>query len=203
MPSHSSRTINGHKRCLLSNGQYSVMLSSNGSGFSQWHDLAVTRWREDPTGDGWGSYLLLRDEEDAAATAVWSASQRPYGTNMPDDGAAFSAGRATFTRRHNSLHSTLEVAVACDADIELRRLTVSNHGDRTRTFSVTSYAELVIGPIGADNAHPAFSKMFVQTEWDAGHGVLLATRRRRAGSEAEVWAAHALQIAGQAVDAAP
>jgi cellobiose phosphorylase len=200
MPSHSSRTINGHQRCLLSNGHYSVMLSGNGSGFSQWHDLAVTRWREDPTCDGWGSYLLLRDEEDAA---VWSASQRPYGTNMPDDGAAFSAGRATFTRRHHSLHSTLEVAVACDADIELRRLTVSNHGDRTRTFSVTSYAELVIGPIGADNAHPAFSKMFVQTEWDAGHGVLLATRRRRSDSEAEVWAAHALQITGQAADAVP
>src|SRR6202020_1114803 len=88
-------------------------------------------------------------------------------------------------------------------DLELRRLPLSNHGDRTRTFSVTSYAELVIGPIGADNAHPAFSKMFVQTEWDAEHGVLLATRRRRANSEAEVWAAHALQIARQTEDAAP
>ena len=200
MPSHSSRTIDGRQRCLLSNGHYSVMLSGNGSGFSQWHDMAVTRWREDPTVDSWGSYLLLRDEEDGA---VWSASQRPFGTNMPDDSATFSAGRATFSRRHNSLRSTLEVAVACDADIELRRLTLSNHGDRTRTFSVTSYAELVIGPIGADNAHPAFSKMFVQTEWDSQLGLLLATRRRRASSEAEVWAAHALQVAGQPIDATP
>ena len=200
MPSQSSRTINGNQRCLLSNGHYSVMLSGNGSGFSQWHDMAVTRWREDPTCDGWGSYLLLRDEED---DAIWSVTQRPYGINMPDDAATFGGGRATFGRRHHSLHSTLEVAVACDADIELRRLTLSNHGDRTRTFSVTSYAELVIGPIGADNAHPAFSKMFVQTEWDAEHGVLLATRRRRANSEAEVWAAHALQIAGHPMDTAP
>ena len=200
MPSHSSRTINGNQRCLLSNGRYSVMLSGNGSGFSQWHDLAVTRWREDPTCDSWGSYLLLRDEED---DTVWSASLRPYGTNMPDDTATFSAGRATFSRRHNSLHSTLEVAVACDADIELRRLTLSNHGDRTRTFSVTSYAELVIGPTGADNAHPAFSKMFVQTEWDSKNGVLLATRRRRSNSEAEVWAAHALQVAGQPASTKP
>jgi cyclic beta-1,2-glucan synthetase len=200
MPSHSSRTINGSQRCLLSNGRYSVMLSGNGSGFSHWHDIAVTRWREDPTCDGWGSYLLLRDEED---DTVWSTSLRPYGTNMPDDATAFSAGRATFSRRHHSLHSTLEVAVACDADIELRRLTLSNHGDRSRTFSVTSYTELVIGPAGADNAHPAFSKMFVQTEWDSQHGVLLATRRRRANSEAEVWAAHALQVAGQAAVGAP
>ncbi|MGH8157436.1 MAG: GH36-type glycosyl hydrolase domain-containing protein [Rhodanobacter sp.] len=201
MPSLSPRTIHGRQRCLLSNGHYSVMLSDNGSGFSQWHDMAVTRWREDPTSDNWGSYLLLRDEDDGT---VWSASQRPYGTHMPDDHAAFRAGRASFSRRHHSLHSTLDVAVACDADIELRRLTLSNHGDRTRTFSITSYAELVIGPIGADNAHPAFSKMFVETAWDAQHGVLLATRRRRANSEAVVWAAHALQVVGHpAADPAP
>ncbi|OOG62411.1 glycosyl transferase family 36 [Rhodanobacter sp. B04] len=200
MPSPSSRTINPRQHGLLSNGRYSVMLSSSGSGYSQWHDLAVTRWREDPTRDPWGSYLLLRDEVSGAA---WSASQQPLGLRMPDDAVVFGAGRATFSRRHHSLHSTLDVAVACDADIELRRLTLSNHGDRTRTLSITSYAELVLGPVGADNAHPAFSKMFVQTEWDAAHGVLLATRRRRASSEAEVWAAHALQVAGQAAGATP
>ncbi|MEW5315129.1 MAG: hypothetical protein WDW38_006579 [Sanguina aurantia] len=40
--------------------------------------------------------------------------------------------------------------------------------------------------------------MFVQTEWDAASHVLLATRRRRATSEARVWAAQALQIEGSA-----
>ena len=200
MPSPSSRTINPRQHGLLSNGHYSVMLSSSGSGYSQWHDLAVTRWREDPTRDPWGSYLLLRDEDGGA---VWSTSQQPLGLRMPDDAVVFSAGRASFSRRHHSLHSVLDVAVAHDADIELRRLTLSNHGDRTRTFSITSYAELVIGPVGADNAHPAFSKMFVETEWDAAHGVLLATRRRRASSEAEVWAAHALQVVGQPADTTP
>ena len=200
MPSPSSRTIDPRQHGLLSNGRYSVMLSCSGSGYSQWHDLAVTRWREDPTRDPWGSYLLLRDEDSGA---VWSTSQQPQGLRMPDDAVAFRAGRASFSRRHHSLHSTLDVAVACDADIELRRLTLSNHGDRTRTISITSYAELVIGPVGADNAHPAFSKMFVQTAWDAAHGVLLATRRRRASSEAEVWAAHALQVVGQPTDTTP
>jgi cyclic beta-1,2-glucan synthetase len=200
MPSPSSRTIDPRQHGLLSNGHYSVMLNSSGSGYSQWHDLAVTRWREDPTCDPWGSYLLLRDEDSGA---VWSTSQQPHGLRMPDDAVTFGAGRASFSRRHHSLHSTLDVAVASDADIELRRLTLSNHGDRTRTFSLTSYAELVIGPIGADNAHPAFSKMFVQTEWDAAHGVLLATRRRRDRSEAEVWAAQALQVLGQPADTTP
>jgi len=194
MSSPSSRSIDAEQRCLLSNGRYSVMLGANGSGFSRWRGLAVTRWREDPVGDGWGSYLLLRDEDGGE---TWSASQQPYGNRTPDDAVAFDAGRARFSRRHHSVHSVLEVAVAAGADIELRRLTLSNHGDRTRTLSLTSYAELVLGPIGADNAHPAFSKMFVQTEWDTARGMLLATRRRRDSSEAEVWAAQALQIVGE------
>jgi cyclic beta-1,2-glucan synthetase len=190
----SSRTINPRQRCLLSNGHYSVMLSACGSGYSRWRELALTRWREDPTRDDWGSYLLLRDEDNAA---VWSASQQPYGSGAPDDAVAFRAGQASFSRRHHSVHSALDIAVACDADVELRRLTLSNHGDRTRTLSLTSFAEIVLGPIGADNAHPAFSKMFVQTEWDAANGLLLATRRRRDNKETEIWMAQALQIEGQ------
>ncbi|WP_158880996.1 glycosyl transferase family 36 [Rhodanobacter sp. L36] len=180
-------------RTLLSNGRYTVMLGANGSGFSQWNDLAVTRWREDRTVDGWGSYLLLRDEESGT---VWSATPQPIGIEANDE-ATFDAGRATFRREHDGVHSTLDIAVAHDADIELRRLTLRNKGDRTRMLSITSYAELVIGSIGGDNAHPAFSKMFVQTEWDAESDLLLATRRQRADSEPKIWAAHALQVVGE------
>jgi len=177
----------------LSNGKYAVMLAGSGSGFSRWHDLAVTRWREDPTVDGWGTYMLLRDEDSGA---LWSACQQPYGHRTPDDAVEFSAGRARFSRRHHSVHSVLDVAVASASDTELRRLTLSNHGDRTRSLSVTTYAELVLGAIGADNAHPAFSKMFVQTEWDAPSAMLLATRRQRDSSEPAIWAAQALRVQG-------
>ncbi len=190
----SSRQRTAPRAHLLSNGNYSVMLSEHGSGYSQWHDLAVTRWREDSTRDPWGSYLLLRDEENGE---VWSTSQQPCGTNGPDDTFDFSPGGASFDHHHGSVHSKLEVAVASDADIELRRLTLINAGDRPRSLSVTAYAEVVVGPIGGDNSHPAFSKMFVQTHWDASKRLLLATRRRRASSEAMVWAAQALQVEGQ------
>lgn len=190
----SSRTIDAGQRCLLSNGTYSVMLSANGSGYSRWRDLAVTRWREDPVGEPWGSFLLLRDEHSGAA---WSLTQQPYASRTPDDAVDFSAGRACFSRRHHSVHSVLEVAVASASDTELRRITLSNHGDRTRTLSLTAYAELVLGAVAADDAHPAFSKMFVQTEWDAEHGLLLANRRPRDDGAAPIWAAQALQVEGR------
>ncbi|HWU77779.1 MAG TPA: glycosyl transferase family 36 [Rhodanobacter sp.] len=193
MPSSSSRFCGSQGLCLLSNGHLSVMLSGSGSGFSQWHGLAVTRWREDPTLDPWGCFLLLRDEVNGE---VWSPTIQPLGLRRPDDAVEFSPGRARFSGRHHSLHHELEITVAPSADIELRRLTLSNHGDRGRRLSLTSYAELVLGPASDDNGHPAFSKMFVQTEWEAARGMLLATRRRRSDSQAEVWIAQALRVEG-------
>ena len=188
------------RHCLLSNGRNTVMLDRHGAGWSRWCGLAVTRWREDPVLDDWGSWLLLRDEDSGE---VWSPTRQPFGHDTPDDTVRFEPGRATFQRRHLSLHATLEVAVVADADVELRRLVLSNHGDRARHLTVTSYAELVLGPAGADDAHPAFSKMFVQTEWDAARGLLLATRRKRANDEPAIWAAQALRIVGTDEIAAP
>ena len=48
----------------------------------------------------------------------------------------------------------------------------------------------MLAPQAADVAHPAFSKLFVETEYLAEVGAILATRRRRAPSEPEIWAAH-------------
>src|SRR5262249_52029644 len=62
---------------LLSNGRYTVMITAAGSGFSSRDDLAVTRWREDPTCDNWGSFIFLRD---AVSGEVWSAGYQPTGT---------------------------------------------------------------------------------------------------------------------------
>jgi cyclic beta-1,2-glucan synthetase len=186
--------------CVLSNGRYTVMLTVAGSGFSRWRDLAVTRWREDPTCDAWGSYTLLRD---TASGTIWSAGQQPCGGEQDDDSATLSDARADFVRRDGTLTTTLSVAVASDCDAELRWVTISNQGDGAREIELTSYAELVLGSAAGDAAHPAFSKMFVQTEWvEEGGGMLLATRRRRSPDDAAIWAAHFAVVDAATVGAA-
>ncbi|MGH8706654.1 MAG: GH36-type glycosyl hydrolase domain-containing protein, partial [Burkholderiales bacterium] len=82
---------------------------------------------------------------------------------------------------------------------EVRRVCVTNGDDVSREIEVTSYAELVLAPPAADTAHPAFSKLFVQTEYLAKAGVILATRRRRSPGEPEIWAAHLAVVEGEAV----
>lgn len=181
---------------LLSNGRYSVMLTAAGSGYSQWRDLAVTRWREDATCDDWGSYILLRN---LANGEVWSATYQPIGAEPDEYDVTFNEDRAQFARVDGSLSTTLEVVVSAEDDAEVRRVTVSNHGDQTVEIEITSYAELVMAPQAADISHPAFSKLFIETEHLAGLGAILATRRRRAPTEPEVWAAHLAVVDGPVV----
>ncbi|MEJ7747282.1 MAG: glycosyl transferase family 36 [Luteimonas sp.] len=177
---------------LLSNASYAVMINAAGPGYSHWCDLAVTRWHEDSVGDHLGSFVMLRDDRTGE---VWSTGVQPFGTDGANE-VVFGPGVARITRRHGSLSSSLDVAVAGDFDAELRRVTINNHGESAREISLTSYAELVLGPASSDAAHPAFSKMFVQTHWEQESGTLLATRRRRTADEPEVWAAHLAVVEG-------
>ncbi len=181
---------------LLSNGRYSVMLTAAGSGYSAWRELAVTRWREDATCDDWGSYILLRD---VASGEVWSATYQPIGAEPDAYEVIFNEDRAEFARRDGTLTTSLEVLVSAEDDAEVRRLTISNLDDQPRVIEITSYAELALAPQAADVAHPAFSKLFVETEHLAGLGAILATRRRRAPTEPEVWAAHLAVVDGEVV----
>ena len=163
------------------------MLTAAGSGYSRWRGIALTRWREDVTCDGWGSYVFLRD---AQSGKVWSAGHQPSGAEADSYDVAFSEGRAEIVRLDGSLRTSLEVAVSPENDAEVRRVSIANLGSRAREIELTSYAEVVLAPHLADLAHPAFSKLFVQTEWVTSLDAILATRRRRTQSEPEVWAAH-------------
>ena len=180
---------------LLSNGSYAVMITAAGSGFSRWGNLAVSRWREDVTCDPWGSYVYLRDVESGN---VWSAGYQPSGARPDRYEVSFSEDRAEITRRDGTLATTLDVVVSPEEDGDVRRVSISNLGVRTREVELTSYSEVVLAPASDDAAHPAFSKLFVQTEFVPELGALLATRRRRAPEEPEVWAVHLAVLEGEA-----
>ena len=144
---------------LLSNGRYSVMLTSAGSGYSRWQDIAVTRWREDSTLDCWGTYIYLRDEQSGY---VWSAGYQPVCAEPDDYEVAFYEDRAEFTRHDRSMKTTLDVVVSSEDDAEVRRVSLTNLGSRARDIQVTSYAEVSLIAQAADVAHPAFANLFVR-----------------------------------------
>jgi cyclic beta-1,2-glucan synthetase len=181
---------------LLSNGRYSVMLTTAGSGYSRWRDLAVTRWREDPTCDPWGSYVFLRDVRDGQ---VWSAGYQPIGREPESYEVDLYEERVEIVRKDGAILTRFECLLSAEDDIEVRRIALTNQARTAREIELTSYAELVLGNAGTDAAHPAFSKMFVQTEHSGEHDALLATRRPRDAGETPLWAAHFCTLEGLSV----
>ncbi len=184
---------------LLSNASYAVMVTAAGSGYSRWRDLAVTRWHEDATCDCWGTYIFLRD---AHSGEVWSAGYQPSGAEPDSYEAVFLEDRAEIARRDGTIATTLKIVVSSEDDAEVRLVSISNLGSRVREIEVTSYAEVVLTPGAADAAHPAFSNLFVQTEFIPGLGAILATRRRRSPAEPEICAVHLAVVEGEVVGGA-
>ena len=178
---------------LLSNGSYHVVISSAGGGYSRWRDLAVTRWREDATRDCWGLFAYLRD---VGTGEFWSAAYQPTLRATKGYEAIFTQSRAEFRQHHGGLEIHTEISVSPEDDIELRRVTLTNRSAAARVIELTSYAEVVLATPAADTAHPAFSNLFVRTEFVQQSSALLCTRRARSHDEKPPWLLNLMLVRG-------
>ena len=156
--------------------------------------MAVTRRREDRTSDGGANFIYLRDPWSGD---VWSPTYHPVCREPDEYEATFEVDKVTFRRRDGDFETLLQVAVSPEDDVEVRRLSITNRGDRPREIEVTSYAEIVLARPEDDVAHPAFGKLFIETEYDAQSAGLLFSRRPRAADEAPAWAFHVLGVDGR------
>jgi cyclic beta-1,2-glucan glucanotransferase len=178
---------------LLSNGNYHVMVTNAGGGYSRWKDLAVTRWREDPTRDHWGSFCYIRD---VATGRFWSTAHQPTAKSVESYEAIFSEAKVEFRCREADLEAHTEIAVSPEDDIELRRVTLTNRSRKRKVIEITSYAEVVLASAVADALHPAFSNLFVQTEILEPQQAILCTRRPRSLREQPPWMFHLMVVHG-------
>ena len=179
---------------FLSNGTYVTVVTNAGGGGSRWRNLSITRWREDRTIDPGSHFVYLRD---VRSERVWSATYQPTFWEPEEYLVTFSGERAVFRRTDDGIDTQLEIVVSAEEDVEIRRLSITNKSDRTREIEVTSYAEIVLGRQDDDVAHPAFGKLFIETEHLPGSAALLCGRRARAAGEPGAWAFHTLSVDGR------
>ena len=154
----------------LGNGHLSVWLSSAATGSIWRRGQSLTRWAYDQVNDNGAARLLFRDAEDGA---TWDFRRTP--DQWVD--VMFHPEKATFHLRHQDIAATQEICVAAADDVEIRRVTLVNHGDRRRTINITTYAEPVLAAHAAHERHPAFSKLFIKSEILPEMDALLFTRR--------------------------
>ncbi|MBI4885900.1 MAG: carbohydrate-binding protein [Acidobacteria bacterium] len=179
---------------FLSNGNYVTVVTNAGGGASFCRGINVTRSRQDATRDPGSQFIFLRD---VRSGAVWSATYHPTASDPDAYSATFLPERATFRRRDGDIATQLDIAVSTQDDVEVRCLVVTNHDSRVREIDVTSYAEVVLAPAADDFAHPAFGKLFLETEHHAASGALLCHRRPRSPDQPELWAVHVLGLEGR------
>ncbi len=178
------------KTQLLSNGCYSLMLTNGGGGYSRWDRFDLTRWRADATCDAWGTFFYIHDVE---ANRLWCNSYHPTGGKVEQFSVNFTLDRAKFRRMDHGIECETEIIVVPEDDAEIRRMTLVNRSERVRRLELTSYVELAMAPHGADLQHPAFNKLFIQTETLPEERALLASRRPR-GDESPIFVAHRLTM---------
>ena len=182
---------------LLSNGRYQVMVTNAGGGYSRWQNFAVTRWREDSTCDNWGSFFYLRDMD---SSNYWSSTHQPVCRAADSYSAVFCEGRAEFRRSDGGIETYSEIVVSPEDDIELRRLRLTNRTLSPKTIEITSYAEVVLATPEADTVHPAFSKLFVQTQIIPSQRAIICSRRPRSEGERPPWMFHLMATNGETVN---
>ncbi len=178
---------------VLTNGRYRVVLTGAGAGQSSRDGVALTAWSGDRVEDGDGFFVYLRDLDGGA---VWSAGHQPVRHAADRYEATYEPGVVRISRLDTGIATELTVAVAPEDDLEVRRLVLENRGTRERRIEVTTYAEVVLLDPAAYAAHPAFVKLFVQTEIEAADELLLAQRRARSADERHPWLVHACSVAG-------
>src|SRR5262249_35223200 len=135
-PARALKAVN-----VIGSGQYSVMMTATGAGYSRYGDIAVTRWQADPSEDRMGSFIFLRDAESGE---WWSATAEPRTIAHEKAYAHFSDEKACFFKTVGTLRSEVECIVVSEGDGEGRRVTLWNDGDTNRFIEMTSFAELVL-----------------------------------------------------------
>lgn len=181
---------------LLSNGSYNVFISNMGGGFSSWREIDLTRWQADGVLDPWGTWIYIQERTDdlLRTSKTWSAAHQPIPGNESATQVTFAAHMAVFRRTENDITSTMEITVAPDDPVEIRRIHLQNNLDHIRVLRLTSYGEVILSPQAADSRHPAFNKLFIESEFVPELNLQIFKRRPRSNQETCIFMGHMLVV---------
>ncbi len=174
---------------VLGNGRYSVTLRANGAGSSRWGQTGITRWRDDALRDACGSFFYLRWDRQPQPVSI---TQHPAPDPAAHYKSTYHADRVCFDAAWPELQAHTTVWVSPEDDIEFRQVELRNLSDRPLDIELMSAFEVTLADPRADEAHPAFSNLFVRAEWQAAQQALVFERKPRLATETGLRAAHFL-----------
>ncbi|HNY95229.1 MAG TPA: glucoamylase family protein, partial [Flexilinea sp.] len=183
---------------LLSNGSYHLLISNMGGGYSSMNAVDLTRWRADQVTDSWGTWIYIQemDSNSGQPGRFWSATYQPVPGDPTNLQVTYYAHMAVFRRSENGFISTMDVTVAPDDPVEIRRIHLMNTQDDIHTLRLTSYGEVILSSQLTDVRHPAFNKMFIESEFIPELNLQIFTRRLRSDQEKSIFLGHMVLTKG-------
>lgn len=152
---------------LLSNGEYTVLVSNKGIGFSKCGDIMVNRWRSDLRTQS-GIHICVRDGQRVYTIGRAHSVDERYT-------AVFELHKTTFEQACGDIDAKLEICVTPGINGELRRLTLVNTSSESKEVEIGAFAEICLATLRDDVSHPAFVKLSVDAAEE--DGVLVFSKR--------------------------
>jgi cyclic beta-1,2-glucan synthetase len=181
---------------MMSNGNYSIMITNSGSGYSKNNEMYVYRWREDLTQDNTGMFFYIKNIN---SNEYWSAAYEPCRYHGENYKVTFSEDRAEFERKDGNIKTYTEVIVSQEDDAEIRSISLTNSSSHTRDIEITSYMEVTLAPYSSDLVHPAFGNLFIQTEFLEDPLCVIASRRPRRKEYEQDWVMQTVAVNGSQI----
>lgn len=161
---------------LLSNGEWSLAVSDTGAGLSLYRGVDITRHSPD---------ILRRPQGVFAAVSCgntsFSLTAAPDYHDTAQHRVEFAPSYAAFYAEKGFIEAGMMATVHPRLPSEQRQFIIRNKSNARQEAELILYFEPCLAKRNDDTAHPAFSRLFLQSKYEIGSAVLLFSRRKRSG----------------------
>ena len=137
---------------VIANQSFGFQVSESGCGYT-WAENSrenkLTAWSNDPVSDPASEALYVRDD---VTGDVWCPTAQPIRCEGSTYIAHHGPGYSRFEHVRDGIHLDLVQFVPLDEPLKISVLTIENQSGRSRSLSVTAYAEWVLGTTRDTNA---------------------------------------------------
>jgi len=159
---------------VISNGDYSLMVSQSGGGYS-WRGNAgqnrITRTFQDLVRDNWGKYVYIRDLD---TEKFWSAAWSPVKAEYQEYRVRHGLGYTVFEHKVNDIKSEMKLFVVPNDPVEVMEITLKNEGSVARRLDISTFFEWALG--FAPDEHREFHKIFIDSRFEESLNALLVEK---------------------------
>ena len=162
---------------LICNGEMTLMIADNGACASIYRSENVYRRTRDLMMRPTGIFSFISDGGDALSLSYLPDKAKGLCAEFSEEGAAFY-------RNTKKLSAGMRLRLHLEYPCELRTFALRNETSEALPVSIINYIEPSLQSDAAEEAHPAFSKMFLRLERDPEWNTVIATR---VNGEKKIW----------------